>query len=262
MKPVGMIPDKIISDEVDAGGGRPLVEVCVATVSDAIAAQEAGADRLELCSALEVGGLTPSRAMIEACIAAVSIPVVVMIRPRPGGFCYDDREFNLMRREIDLLAGCGARGVVFGVLNRDGGLDAGRIEKLIIATGPLETVFHRAIDFVRDPVEAAGELCSMGITRVLTSGGEPTAIEGATRIRAMIQATKGRLQVLPGGGVRANNVADLLARTGCDQIHVGASQIELDPSIRHSHLLLGDDRCIGNNGHRRIDPAAIPRFDN
>lgn len=227
-------------------------------MAEAIAAVEAGADRLELCGALEVGGLTPSAALIEAVLAQVKVPVVVMIRPRVGGFCYAADEFRVALSDAEWALGQGAQGVVFGFLTRSGELDAPRTKEMIACAAGGQTVFHRAFDFVRNPVAAAEELAEIGVERLLTSGSQPTALAGAPIIRTIAERTRGRLEVMPGGGIRRENVLDVITQTRCRQIHLGPATAECDGSLGgNSQLELVSPQYLAGGASRRIDSGAI-----
>lgn len=237
---------------------KPLIEVCVGSVTDAVLAEQAGADRLELCSALELGGLTPSIGTVKSCLEAVRIPIVVMIRPRAGGFAYDADEFNTALRDMEELGACGVSGFVFGVLTEDGDIDRPRVSKLVQQAAGRTTVFHRAFDFLRRPSRGLEQLIDAGVHRILTSGGCETALVGADHILRHVEDSRGRIEILPGGGIRPENLAEILQRTGCSQAHVGASTVVLDPSLAANEILLADPRCLATNRHRRIDPSRIP----
>jgi len=195
-----------------------LLEVAVTTVDDAIRAAEAGADRLELCSVLEVGGVTPSPETFLGVRAAVAIPVWVLVRPRPGGFHYSPGKFSTLRRDAEWFLSQGAGGIVVGALTGDNRIDFDRCAELARnASG--RAAFHRAFDCIADRLTALDELIELGFRRVLTSGGAATAIEGADGIAKLIEAARGRIEVLPGGGVSPANVEELIRRTGCTQVH-------------------------------------------
>jgi copper homeostasis protein len=198
---------------------RVLLEVCIASVEDAQAADVGGADRLELNSALDLGGLTPSLGCLLEVRRAVQVPIMVMIRPRSGGFAYSATEFRVLQRDLELTLEHGADGVVVGVLNADGSIDRARCRELVRRTGEREKVFHRAFDVTPDPFTALEQLIDLGFTRVMTSGQEPSAPAGAQRIAALIQQAAGRIQVLPAGGINRQTVAEVIATTGCDQVH-------------------------------------------
>ena len=238
---------------------RPLIEVCVGSVSDAVLAEQAGAGRVELCSALELGGLTPSIGTVRECVETIKIPIVAMIRPRAGGFCYDPSEFNSMLRDIDAVLQCGVDGVVFGTLTGTGEIDRDRVASLVRQAQGSTTVFHRAFDFLRRPDLGLRQLIDLGVTRILTSGSCETAILGADNIRRHMEDAADRIEILPGGGIRPENIDELLKRTQCNQAHVGASTVVLDDSLQGNDILLADPRCLASNRHRCIDPAKIPR---
>ena len=209
---------------------RVLLEVAVAFVEDAETAQAGGADRLELNSAFALGGLTPSLGMLIEARAAVTLPLMVMLRPRRGGFCYSEREYRVLRRDLDLAVKHGADGLVFGALTADGKVDADRNRQLVKACGKREAVFHRAFDVTPDPFAALEQLVELGFRRVMTSGQEENAYHGAARIAEILARAAGRIEVLPAGGINRFNVADVVARTGCTQIHTSLQRSRTDPS--------------------------------
>jgi copper homeostasis protein len=208
-----------------------LLEVCVASVEDALTAAAHGADRLELNAALPLGGLTPSLGALIETRAAVRLPIVAMLRPRPGGFAYSDADFRVMQRDLDLLLAHGADGVAFGVLHHDGGLDVQRCRQLARQAGKAEVVFHRAFDVTPEPVVTLEKLIDLGFRRVLTSGQEETAYNGVGRIAELIRRARGRIVVVPAGGVNRFTVADVVARTGCTQAHASLRQRVGDTSV-------------------------------
>lgn len=235
-----------------------LLEVCVGSVADAEAAIAAGADRLELCSALELGGLTPSDGLVEAVLAISPVPVAVMVRPRSGGFCYDDHEFRVMLRDAGRFLAAGAGGIVFGILNCAGRIDAARSQELIRLADGLDSVCHRAFDFVTDQRAALDALIGIGCTRVLTSGGQPTASAGAAAIRELILHAAGRIQILPGGGINAGNAVQLVGKTGCTQLHVGGSVAHDDGSIAGvTPIPLNDRRFASGFAYRAVETALV-----
>jgi copper homeostasis protein len=209
---------------------RVLLEVPIASKEDALAAQEGGADRLELNAALALGGLTPSLGAVIEVKAAVALPVFVMIRPRPGGFAYSETDFQVMQRDVDLALKHRADGVVFGVLTADGGVDGDRCRRLLRQVGDRATVFHRAFDVTPDPFEALEQLIELGFRRVMTSGQEENAYNGTKLIAEIIRRAAGRIEVLPAGGVNRFTVADVVARTGCDQVHASLRRKREDRS--------------------------------
>ena len=202
---------------------RVVLEVCVESVADAGAAAAGGADRLELNSALALDGLTPSIGLLTEVRRAVGreLPVITMARPRAGNFVYDDSEFRVMLRDVELLLENRADGVAFGILDRRGGVDVARcrrVMKLVTRHGAVG-VFHRAFDRVRRPLDSLEQLIQLGFRRVMTSGQQPTALLGAELIDKLVQRASGRIDVLPAGGIRPSNAAKILARTRCTQLH-------------------------------------------
>ncbi len=183
-----------------------------------MAAVAAGADRLELCSALEVGGVTPSPATFLDVRTEVSVPVVVLVRPRSGGFVYTRREFATLCRDADWFLAGGATAVVCGALDDTGRLHREHCRELVRLAGG-RAVLHRAFDSHTDPMTGLEEAIDLGFGRVLTSGGARTAPDGANTIRTLVRSANGRIEVLPGGGVGPGNVAELVRATGCDQVH-------------------------------------------
>jgi copper homeostasis protein len=235
-----------------------LVEVCVGSMADVAAATAAGAERLELCAGLELGGLTPPAGLAEAVMEAASPPVVVIVRPRAGGFCYDRHEFAAMLRDAERFLNLGAAGIVFGILDRHGSIDKPRCRELVNLAGDRAAVFHRAFDFVADWRKELDGLVEIGCTRILTSGGEPTALQGAATLREMIDFAAGRIEIMPGGGIRADNVVEIVRRTHCRQVHTGAATFIDDRSLMASRgSRLGMAGQTGKAIHRAIDAWAV-----
>ncbi len=207
-----------------------LVEICCGSVEDVLAAEKGGANRVELCSALPLGGLTPSAGTLTGCKSLSTLPLMVMIRPRSGGFCYSEIEFDTMLRDAELALSLGADGLVFGFLNADGALNYARTRQMADLCGERTAVFHRAFDVVPNPLATLEELIDIGIDRVLTSGQRRSSADGASLIRQLVGIAKGRIEVLPGGGVRKHNLAEIVAQTGCDQVHMTAHASAVDSS--------------------------------
>lgn len=201
---------------------RRLLEVAANSVASALAAQAGGADRIELCGGLEVGGLTPSMAAIAMTRERLSIPLYVLIRPRAGDFLYADDELAAMERDIETCLSLGCDGVVFGVLDADAQVDVARCKPLLAAAGGMGVTFHRAFDMVRDPQRALEDVVALGAERVLTSGGAVTAMQGSQAIRQRIEQARGRIVVMPGAGIDAGNVAVLAGATGAMEFHASA----------------------------------------
>jgi len=202
-----------------------IVEACVDSVESAHAAERGGAARLELCDALSDGGTTPSAGMIAACRERVSIPLFVIIRPRGGGFVYSASELDVMRRDIVAARGLGADGVVIGVLRRDGRVDEDQARSLVGVAGDLPVTFHRAFDFVPDQSAALETLISAGVTRILSSGGAPTARDGVPVLASLVRQAGNRLVVMAGGGVREENVKEIVDGSGVREVHVRLTRL-------------------------------------
>lgn len=203
-----------------------LAEICIDSVAGVRAALEVGAARVELCSALIEGGLTPSLGMVRQAVAAAGgkLRVHVIIRPRGGDFLYDADEVAAMLDDIDAAKAAGAQGVVIGVLDAEGTVDAGSTAAFIARARPLSVTFHRAFDVARDPLAALDTLIDLGVDRLLTSGQEPSVLEGAPLIRRLIERAAGRLVVMPGGDVTGRNLRRILAETGAAEVHFAAFQ--------------------------------------
>ncbi len=217
-----------------------LLEICCGSIDDAIQAQAGGADRIELCSALFLGGLTPSHGTIHYARERLTIPIIAMVRPRGGGFCYTDAEFATMERDAGAVIDQGADGIVFGILTADGNIDLKRTRRIRDIAGDKQTVFHRAFDVTPDPFVALDQLVDLGIIRILTSGQEDTVPDGADLIHRLIDYSADRIEILPGGGIKPHNLADVIAKTGCKQIHLTAFKTESDHSThQRPHVTFG-----------------------
>lgn len=199
-------------------------EVCVETAAGVRAALAAGADRVELCADLSVGGITPSAGLIEWAVSAAGgrLGVHVLVRPRGGDFVYDDDEESVMARDIRAAKSAGADGVVVGALTPDATVDVALTARLIALARPMSVTFHRAFDETSDPVAALGDVLALGADRLLTSGGAATALEGADLIRELLHRSGEKIKVLAGGGVTEQTAAELVRRTGVSELHFSA----------------------------------------
>jgi copper homeostasis protein len=186
-----------------------------------MSAERGGAARVELCGSLMEGGITPSAGLIEITRAAVSLPVHVMIRPRGGDFLYDAHEFDVMRRDIALAKRLGADGVVLGILDVDGNVDVVRTRELVDLARPLAVTFHRAFDMTADLFRALEDVSAIGADRLLTSGGEQSSLQAAATIAELIDRARHGIIVMPGSGIKPENVRAFLQQTGAKEIHVG-----------------------------------------
>ncbi|HWJ14612.1 MAG TPA: copper homeostasis protein CutC [Gemmatimonadaceae bacterium] len=206
-----------------------LVEGCVEGLADAQAAARGGADRLELCADLSVGGTTPSAEVIRAVKARVFIPVFVMARPRGGSFVYDAGEVDATHRDIERVIAAGADGVVVGALTQSNEIDVPTLRGFVARAGGVPVTFHRAFDQTGDPSRALETLVDAGVQRVLTAGGQGTALEGLAVLRSLVEQAGDRIVVLAGGKVRGHNAGEIIARTGVRELHArcegNASQI-------------------------------------
>ncbi|HEX7595966.1 MAG TPA: copper homeostasis protein CutC [Gemmatimonadaceae bacterium] len=196
-----------------------LVEAAVETLDSALAAERAGADRIELCDNLGEGGTTPDGGLVAAIVERIRIPVFVLIRPRAGDFFYSESEFDVMMRDIELTRTMGIAGIVTGALNANGRVAVKRTRSLVKAAGGLPVTFHRAIDSAADLPVALDDAIDAGVSRVLTSGGAATAREGMDVIAALVKQARERVSIVAGGGIREHNVRQVIARTGAHEVH-------------------------------------------
>jgi copper homeostasis protein len=225
------------------------IEVCVDSVASAVAAQQGGADRIELCSDLIEGGVTPSAGLIEVVRAHISIGLQVIIRPRGGDFCYTPDEVKIMRRDIALAKELGADGVVLGLLDAEGHVDVRGTRELVELARPLNVTFHRAFDMSVDLFRALEDVCATGADRLLTSGGEQKCLQGAETIARLAQAARGRIIIMAGGGIGHRDAASIIKRTGVPEIHVGLSTPVPSP-MRYRNLKLSMGKVPGREYER------------
>ena len=222
------------------------IEIVCCSVDDCVEAVSGGADRIELCGAITVGGLTPSVGTLIEAKKRVEVPIMAMVRPRGAGFCYTDAEFATMQADADRLLQSGADGLVFGVLLEDGSLDLERMKSLVRQSGSAQKVCHRCFDVVPNPLDALEQLIDLGFDRLLTSGQRAFASDGAPLIRQLVEQAAGRIEILPAGGLRVHNIQDFLAETGCQWVHLAPFVERVDPST---------------NGNPEIEfaPTSLPR---
>ena len=204
-------------------GIKPLLEICVESFDDAMVAACAGADRIEYCAALAVGGLTPSAGAM-APLRDFPVPCRVMIRPRPGDFIYGPADVAMMKHDIALARDHGAEGIVIGAATQDGRLDRDMLADLLSVAGGLGATLHRVFDAVPDPFEALEGAIDLGFDRILTSGQQPTAEQGADMIARLITQADGRITILPGCGITPENAAKLLRTTGATELHASCKK--------------------------------------
>ena len=236
-------------------------EVCVGGREDALAAEAGGADRIELCAGLVVGGLTPSLGTVATVLADVGIPTVVLVRPREGDFCYTSAEMEVLLRDVRFLREAGVHGIATGVLRRNGTVDRDAMERIQDAAGSMAITFHRAFDMTRDPWESLAVLMELGIPRLLTSGLESGVVEGTPLIRGLVESAGGALSVMPGGGVRPENVETLIRETGVSEVHFTAFSTSESP-MTHRNLRprMGGGRVPGEFERTVTDPERVKLF--
>jgi len=200
-----------------------MIEVCAGSIESAIAASKGGAHRIELCSALSEGGLTPSQAMIEYVTTNLKIKTFVLIRPRSGDFSYSRAEFDVMKSDIFSAKTRGADGIVTGMLNTDGSIDTCRMKEVVEMAHPMQVTFHRAFDLAKDPYEALEVIIALGCSRILTSGMARTAPEGVELISGLVKQAGSRIVIMPGSGINASNIIELHSKTGANEFHLSAT---------------------------------------
>jgi copper homeostasis protein len=203
-----------------------LVEAAVESLDAALAAADGGAHRIELCADLAQGGTTPSEQLLRDATSRLSIPIFVLVRPRPGDFVYTNAEHHVMLGQIGQAKRAGAAGIVTGALTAREEIDQLRTAELIVAARPLPVTFHRAFDACRDLSASLEQLIALGVDRLLTSGGAATAAEGAEQIRAVVAQAKGRIGILPGGGITPETAARLVRETGVREVHFSVKNAE------------------------------------
>jgi len=230
-----------------------ILEACVANIESAIAANEAGADRLELCSLLGAGGITPSFGFIEKVLARVSIPVHVLIRPREGDFLYSDDEHEIMLRDIRNCSEMGVAGIVTGMLQENGSIDISRCKALVEEAGPLAVTFHRAFDLASDAFTSLEEIIQLKCARILTSGQRASAMHGAGFISGLINQAGGRIIIMPGGGIDDRNIVQLRKMTMANEFHLSAR------TIKQSRMRYRNEFVIMST--EDVDEYALDVFD-
>ncbi|KAM8860021.1 copper homeostasis protein cutC homolog isoform 1-T1 [Spinachia spinachia] len=249
--------------------GGFLMEACVDSVESAVNAEQGGAGRLELCSSLLEGGLTPSQGLLHVVKQCVKIPVYVMVRPRGGDFLYSDQEVEVMKKDIELMKRHGADGLVLGALTEDGRVDGERCMEFLggacapshlwaAAAQHLPVTFHRAFDMVHDPVAALETLVSLGFQRLLTSGCENSALEGLPLIKQLIDQAKGRIAIMPGGGITDRNVQRILEGTGAQEFHCSArSSRDSAMKFRNTSVTMGASFSAPEYGLKVADVSKV-----
>jgi len=220
------------------------LEVCANSVASAIAAQDGGAFRVELCDNLEAGGTTPSFGQILMARKLLHIKLFVLIRPRAGDFLYSDTDYDIMAADVRNCIEAGCDGIVTGLLNTDGTVDKPRCLELVRMAKQwgLGTTFHRAFDMCADQYQALEDIIELGFDRILTSGGKTTAMEGSTIIAHLVEKAAGRIIIMPGSGITDHNAADLVHYTGVTEIHASArTNVPSKMKVKNDHIIMGDN---------------------
>lgn len=241
---------------------KTVLEICCATLYDVQAAAKAGADRLELNSAFYLGGLTPSMGVVRLAKKNCDLPMVAMVRPRGGGFCYTEEEYATMLSDAEILLQEGLDGIVFGFLTPDKRVD---IEKTKVLTDLAhrygkEAVFHKAFDCIEDQEQAIRELIAIGVDRVLTSGGGKAALDRADHLAHLIKAYGKDITILLGGGIRAGNVETLLRATGAKEIHTACGGFLEDPTVMGNAVSYAYRQDATPERYEAVDPAQVAQI--
>jgi copper homeostasis protein len=240
-----------------------LLEICLDSVESAIAAQQGGANRVELCDNLIEGGTTPSAGTIALARQNIEIGLNVIIRPRGSDFYYSDVEFEVMKFDIEQAKQLGANGVVIGLLAPDGSVDVARTGVLVELARPLSVTFHRAFDMARDPYEALEKLISLGIDRILTTGQESSALEGLDLITDLVQQAAGRIIIMPGlsGGISELNLKKIVTQSGVKEIHTTAGMsLESQMTYRNPRSFMGGELRPPEFARTVTDPQRVREF--
>jgi copper homeostasis protein len=234
-------------------GHQTLLEICLDSVESCIAAEQGGARRVELCADLAEDGITPSAGMIAAARKSVRLGIHVMIRPRGGDFCYSEGEYEIMKRDIAFAKELGADGVVFGILRPGGSIDEPRTRELAALARPMQVTFHRAFDVAPDPSGSLEILVASGVDRILTSGQAPAAAQGIDVIRRLVTQASGRIEIMAGVGITADNVRKIRNTTGVKDIHVGSGVNAPAGQATQGGLFRG-------GAQRIVDPGRVSRI--
>jgi len=220
---------------------RCILEICVESVDHAVAAERGGADRIELCSDLPSGGITPSAGLMQTARRQVSIPIHILIRPRPGDFCYLESEYEIMRDDILAAKQCGMDGVVLGLLHRNTLVDVERTQALIELARPLPVTFHRAFDDSQNKDIALEEVIRTGASRILTSGGEARATDALVTLARLVQAARNRIVLMPCGGINSENIVDIVRKTLAREVHTSAGTSNPDVTGNGKNISASSD---------------------
>ncbi|ETN72813.1 putative copper homeostasis protein CutC [Necator americanus] len=233
------------------------LEICVDSFESAANAVNGGANQLEVCSALSLGGLTPSIGLVRRIRAAFpDMPLFVMLRPRCGDFIYSDDEFCVMQEDLRSMKQIGVAGFVFGIIGSDGALDTVRCKRLIQSALPAPCTLHRTFDLIEDWKKAVKEAISLGFKTILTSGQAPTAMDGLTRLKKIRQEADNKINILVGSGVNSKTLPTLLSDTGCSWFH-GSASVPVEPKAVRNGLTMGTH---DTNMQRVTDKEEVSRM--
>jgi copper homeostasis protein len=237
------------------------VEVCANSVESALAAQSGGAHRVELCSSLSEGGITPSYASIEIARKRLSIRLNVLIRPRGGDFLYTDLEFELMKRDIEVCKNLGVDGVVIGILDENGNIDTTRTMDLIRIARPMSVTFHRAFDMANDPFVALSDLIRLGVDRLLTSGQKDKVTDNLPLIKKLVDLSGGSVSIMPGGGISSQNIQNIILSTNVLECHMtGKKDIPSRMKYKNPEVSMGDNHELPEYATSVTDAEEIRRI--
>ena len=231
-----------------------IIEIATSDFETTQSAVDGGADRIELCANLDEGGTTPSKGMIEECRNAFNLPIFPIVRPRGGDFLYTEEEFQVMLKDTRFCKAVGCEGVVIGLLDADGNIDLERTAELVNAAYPMEITFHRAFDRCKDPFKALEDLVNIGCQRILTSGQQPAAPAGKDLIRDLITAADSRIVIMPGSGVRKDNIKMLADHTGAVEFH---SSLRGKIKSRMNFIHPAFASSVESYSNNYIDPAEV-----
>lgn len=216
------------------------IEICVDSVESCINAEKGGADRLELCGNMFEGGTTPSYGVLQLAREMVSKPIYAMVRPRGGDFCYNDIEFEIMKREIKLMKELKIDGIVFGILTKEGKVDKERCSKLLDLWGTNKTTFHRAIDVSSNLNEACEDIISLGFERILTSGGEANVMSGIIKLKELVEKYNDKIIIMPGSGINERNIEYINDTIKANEYHMTANKtVESVMQYRNENVFMG-----------------------
>jgi len=204
------------------------------------------------------GGTTPSQGTVSRVLETLSIPTVVLIRPRGGDFLYDHEDLDVLLRDVEAVRDAGAFGVATGALTQNGGVDVPAMERIMEAAGPMAVTFHRAFDMTKDAFVSLEMLIELGVDRVLTSGQGRSVPEGLLLIKELVERAGDRITIMPGGGIQDHNIGDIIRETGVTELHFTAFEASESPMIhRNTRPLMGSDRVLGEYERLRTDPAKV-----